>query len=213
MTPHEGKDQDDEVLLPPALAERMIAIGERQLRARGLVAPPSRRQAWRARSGWLVAAAAVVAWLYVPSPLARRRAAPVTAAVSPVRALLDSLLGDPATVRVPWGASQDPAGTGARGEVIWHPPTQRGVMRFTGLLPNDPQLSQYQLWIIDAARDARYPVDGGVFDIGSGGEVLIPITARLPVAKPSLFAVTLESPGGVVVSSRERLVLAAPVGS
>ena len=100
---------------------------------------------------------------------------------------------------------------GAAGEVLWDPVTQRGVMRFTGLRANDPREAQYQLWIFDAARDERYPVDGGVFDIGPDGEVLVRIDARIPVQKATLFAVTLERPGGVVVSTRERLVLAAPV--
>ena len=39
----------------------------------------------------------------------------------------------------------------------------------------------------------------------------MPITAKLAVHTPTLFAVTLEKPGGVVVSSRKRLVLAAKV--
>jgi hypothetical protein len=55
-----------------------------------------------------------------------------------------------------------------------------------------------------------YPVDGGVFEIpADGGEVVIPIEAKLPVGQPTLFAVTVEPPGGVVVSSRERIVLVA----
>ena len=74
---------------------------------------------------------------------------------------------------------------------------------------NDPGQSQYQLWIVDPDRSAQ-PVDGGVFDIPSGTkEVIIPIDAKLDVSKPQAFAITLEKPGGVVVSAGPLLVVAA----
>jgi hypothetical protein len=37
----------------------------------------------------------------------------------------------------------------------------------------------------------------------------VPITARVRVGKPVLFAVTIERPGGVVVSAREHIVVLA----
>ena len=52
-------------------------------------------------------------------------------------------------------------------------------------------------------------VDGGVFDVTSTGEVIVPITAKLRVDDATLFAVTVEQPGGVVVSKREHIVVAA----
>jgi anti-sigma-K factor RskA len=52
-----------------------------------------------------------------------------------------------------------------------------------------------------------------VFDIPAGvGEVIVPIRVRVPVADATLFAVTVEPAGGVVVSTRERIVLLAQVG-
>ena len=58
--------------------------------------------------------------------------------------------------------------------------------------------------------DERYPVDGGVFDIPvEGMEVLVPIRAAVQVERAMLFAVTVERPGGVVVSDRDRIVLVA----
>ncbi|MEL6545551.1 MAG: hypothetical protein AAFQ82_13050, partial [Myxococcota bacterium] len=60
-------------------------------------------------------------------------------------------------------------------------------------------------------RNEAHPVDGGVFD-SDGGEVLVPIDPRVPVGEATLFAITLEKPGGVVVSTRERLVLVAQPG-
>jgi hypothetical protein len=86
-------------------------------------------------------------------------------------------------------------------------------MRFRDLLANDPDQYQYQLWIFDAERDERYPIDGGVFDVrGDGEEVIVPIRAKLQVLQPAMFAVTVERPGGVVVSNRERICLVAKVG-
>ena len=81
-------------------------------------------------------------------------------------------------------------------------------MRFKGLAKNDPKSVQYQLWIFDKDRDDKYPVDGGVFDV-NGDDVIVPIKAQLAVNTPVLFAVTAEKPGGVVVSKRERIVIAA----
>ena len=86
-------------------------------------------------------------------------------------------------------------------------------MRFRGLRPNDPTKEQYQLWVFDATRDDRYPVDGGVFDVPAGvDEIVVPITARVRVTRPALFAVTVERPGGVVVSGREHIVVLAKPG-
>lgn len=202
--PHEGAAR-----MPAALAARLVATGEFQLRS-GAPRPmplPASRARWLPFAGWMLAAAAVLAWFVVPSPMVRARAAVGLSTV----ALFDSLVADPNALRVPWAISTDPAATAATGEVLWDARTQRGVLRIVGLAPNDPRIAQYQLWIIDAARDARYPVDGGVFDVTREGEMLVPITARLRVQDPTLFAVTLERPGGVVVSARERLVLAAQV--
>jgi hypothetical protein len=51
--------------------------------------------------------------------------------------------------------------------------------------------------------------DGGVFDVTSTGEVVVSITAKLHVDDATLFAVTIERPGGVVVSRREHIVVTA----
>lgn len=114
--------------------------------------------------------------------------------------------------REPWQRTMDVAALTANGEVVWSDERQEGFMRFEGLPPNNPGSYQYQLWIFDGERDERYPVDGGVFDIAvHGKETIVPIRATLPVKRAQMFAVTLEAPGGVVVSSRERLLLLAKV--
>ncbi len=110
----------------------------------------------------------------------------------------------------PWQAGPDATAQGASGDVVWSDGAQQGFMRIRGLAANDPDEFQYQLWIFDAGRDERYPVDGGVFDISAdAAEIVIPIAAKLRVGDPALFAVTVERPGGVVVSSRERIALLA----
>ena len=111
---------------------------------------------------------------------------------------------------IAWTHTEDPTALEAGGELVWDNDKQEGYMRFSGLAANNPEELQYQLWIFDQTRDDRHPVDGGVFNVPAGqSEVIVPIRARLPVGKPVLFAVTVERPGGVVVSSRERIALVA----
>jgi hypothetical protein len=159
-------------------------------------------------AGWAAAAVAVFfIWTAEgPSPAPE----PLTAA-----ALRESLVStDSNLIQLAWSATEDEAALGASGDVVWSAGAQAGVMRFQGLQINDPTQWQYQLWIFDATRDERFPIDGGVFDIPpEGGEVLIPIDARLEVNQATLFAVTVEKPGGVVVSDRERIVMVAQVAT
>jgi hypothetical protein len=125
----------------------------------------------------------------------------------------DALLASSDTIKVTLSATKDPAAAGVTGDVVWDAATQRGFMHFSGLAANDPAVHQYQLWIFDGARDQRYPVDGGVFDVPANAkEVVIPIRAALMVLKPAAFAVTVEKPGGAVVSSREHVVVLGAAG-
>jgi anti-sigma-K factor RskA len=113
-------------------------------------------------------------------------------------------------VRIDWTATEDPAASGASGNVVWSPSAQSGFMLFEGLAPNDPAVSQYQLWIFDGTRSQEQPVDGGTFDVPAGSDqIVVRIDAKLPVREAALFAVTVEQPGGVVVSDRERIVAVA----
>jgi anti-sigma-K factor RskA len=116
-------------------------------------------------------------------------------------------------LRLDWTVTADPTAAQVSGDVVWSQAEQTGFMLFRGFAANDPGEFQYQLWIFDAERDERYPVDGGVFDVPPGpAEVIVPIRARLPVSEAVLFAVTVEPPGGVVVSSRERIAVLAELG-
>lgn len=113
-------------------------------------------------------------------------------------------------IQVEWKAGKTPLQESVSGDVVWSSSYQKGFMRLVGLPINDPLQEQYQLWIIDPLRDDE-PVDGGVFDISQPGEVIVPIQAKLRVTKPAAFAITIEKPGGVVVSKQERLPLLAVV--
>ena len=98
----------------------------------------------------------------------------------------------------------------ATGSVIWSDQLQQGYMTLKGIPVNNPSQSQYQLWIVDPARDPDSPVDGGVFDIPmDGSPVVIPIAAKLVLNKPQAFVITLEQPGGVVKSKQEKVVALA----
>jgi hypothetical protein len=124
------------------------------------------------------------------------------------------LLEDSGTGLWAWRATEDPVAGGASGDIVWNSERQSGFMRFVGLQPNAPDTASYQLWIFDEARDERFPVDGGVFNVPSGaGEIIVPIRPTLDVSRPVLFAVTVERPGGVMVSSRERIALVAEPGA
>ena len=101
----------------------------------------------------------------------------------------------------------DPAlGEGGGGTLTWSSELQTGVVTLRGLAINARDEAQYQLWIFDEAREGA-PVDGGVFDVTSETEFELAIDAKLMIWKPSKFMITVERPGGVVVSAKERIVL------
>lgn len=112
-------------------------------------------------------------------------------------------------VRTKWSSPAEDGTVG--GEVVWSDDKQAGYMTFKGLETNDASKEQYQLWIFDETQDEATPIDGGVFDVASDGEITVPIDAKLAVKNPKLFAVTVEKPGGVVVSKREKIVAIAKV--
>ncbi len=157
----------------------------------------SNRFAW---TGWIAAAAAsivaILGWTREPAaPDAREVALELQREVDTAA---DRLV-------LPWKPTEDPAGRLVAGELHWSTALQKGYMSFRGLPANDPSRTQYQLWIFDAPRGTDHPVDGGVFDVAQG-EVIVPIDAKIRVDDPSLFAVTAEQPGRVVVSKREHIV-------
>lgn len=206
----------------PAHLPRVIAVETRP--APKSLGGQSAGRSWLAAAGWWTAAclAGVLAWQW--SGASRIAVPPSGDGKPPVLAELRGklLAEDPEAVTVAWKkAGDDPAivageadleSVGALGDVVWSSARQQGYMRFRGLAANDPTVAQYQLWIFDAERDEAYPVDGGVFDVpAAGGDVVVRIDPRLRVSRATAFAITVEKPGGVVVSSRKRLPLLAAV--
>ncbi|GJM24550.1 MAG: hypothetical protein DHS20C16_09650 [Phycisphaerae bacterium] len=155
------------------------------------------------RFAWYLAAASIVlaiaGWWQALNP---------TTEIEPRTAHYDRFLKEASdVVRGRWSGKV--AGyENVSGEFAWSDEDQIGFMRFKDLPPNDPSVNQYQLWIVDPTRD-EHPIDGGVFDVDSAQDAIVPIDAKLPVDRPSVFAITLEKPGGVVVSDGPLLVVGA----
>jgi anti-sigma-K factor RskA len=95
------------------------------------------------------------------------------------------------------------------GDVVWSDTAQAGYIRLSGLPKNDPNKETYQIWIVAENQDPKTPVDGGTFDVNADGEVIIPIDPKVKVQNPQAFAITVEKPGGVVVSKQEKLAALA----
>jgi hypothetical protein len=198
--------------LPAELRARILALAA-QPRVADLYAQRERKASEQKTAGsgfgmrdigWAVAAAFALAFVLIRPNTALEDFIAVDAAT--LTAQVDAAAD---RVVLPWSGPREPGYENVRGEVVWSDAQQRGYMRLAGLPANDATAAQYQLWIVDPERSAQ-PVDGGVFNMPSGaGEVLIQITAKLAVDEPTVFAITLEQPGGVVVSAGPLLVLAA----
>lgn len=218
--------------MPPALRSRIVAQGQAHLaRQRGLrmhaaefrptgasgaaataPAAASSGSIWPWIRGYAIAACIglflVFAWSISSNP------SPLGPAPLPPSRLYAELSAELGTKVVSWQALDHPRAAGVSGDVVWNNAEQTGVMRFKGLATNNPQQNVYQLWIFDKNRPEQYPVDGGVFDIDAAtGDVYVKINPKLKVFDAAAFAITLEPPGGVVVSSRKDLLLLAAVKS
>lgn len=171
--------------------------------------------------GWAVAAAACIAlainvWTtrmdtqlaQDPKPQPTVEAKP---SLAELRAQLVATASD--VVRGEWGPANVDEIKEIAGDVVWSDTRQEGYMTFRGLPANDPEKEVYQLWIFDETQDEKTPIDGGVFDVTADGEVVVPIDAKLKARNPAAFAVTIEKPGGVVVSSREKIAALAKVSA
>ena len=157
---------------------------------------------WLAWSGW-VTAACLLLGLFLIDP----RDKPPSISISEQRA---ALLKADDTIQLEWGSIANPEQEGL-GDVVWSNQRQEGYMTFKNLPVNDPTVEQYQLWIFDEAQDSATPVDGGVFDVTDESETIVAMDPKLRVSKATMFAITVEKPGGVVVSQRERLPLLVQV--
>lgn len=113
--------------------------------------------------------------------------------------------------RAEWGPGNVKEIATVAGDVVWSDAKQAGFLTLKGVPVNDANKEAYQLWIFDETQSDKTPIDGGVFNVTADGEVVIPIDAKLKARNPKAFAVTIEKPGGVVVSTRDKVVALAPV--
>ena len=227
--------------MPTHLREKITANAEQYFAARGqqetaaVEAPAEKEELQKTfafapkRSiwswlGWLAAGAACVVLAFniytTQSELARstRRINELEAQIpkptpklSAAQELEQFLAANRDVVRSEWGDFDPKKPMNVKGEVVWSNSAQKGFLRFTSIPVNDKTKEQYQLWIFDENQNAKTPIDGGVFDASEPGEIIIPIDAKIKVQKPTMFAVTAEKPGGVVVSPLEKVMAVAKV--
>ncbi|CAN5855344.1 hypothetical protein BH11PLA1_BH11PLA1_12740 [soil metagenome] len=115
--------------------------------------------------------------------------------------MLSSASVEPSEITVP----------NALGDVIWSGQKQRGMLHITALEPLTQKGETYQLWIVDSARDERFPVSGGTFTVSATDPVtLVPFQPSLPVSEALRFVITIERAGGAVVSSGDDVTGVAP---
>ena len=205
--------------LPAALRERILAdapthVG--QTRAAADAPYYQYRAPVFAWLGWAFAAVAVIALILniyytrtQPPPIVKDDIPTPTPekSVSPGDMRQRMILSGGNLTRGTWQAAQV-AGVLPAGDVVWSDETQTGYVRLSGLPKNDPDKETYQLWIVAENQNPKTPVDGGTFDITSDGEVIIAIDAKVKVVNPQVFAITVEKPGGVVVSTKPAVALA-----
>lgn len=112
-------------------------------------------------------------------------------------------------LRSNWGDFDPKNPKNVEGDVVWSSSQQKGFVRFRNLPVNDRSKQTYQVWIFDKAQ--KNPVSGGVFDVESNGEVIVPIDSALKIQEPTMFGITAEKPGGVMVSDLKQVMAVAKV--
>ena len=216
---------DTEAEMPQRLREKLVSDAEDFFSSAepGNEAVPQRQiileggtRSWFGWLGWAAAAAASIALVIsVMVPRGDYRvdvpATPTPEQRPDIRQQRQQLIASTGAIMAEWKAGNMPATAGISGDVVWSDAEQAGYIRLVGLPVNDRSRETYQLWIYDETQDKKTPIDGGVFDITSEGEVIIPIDAKLRARNPSTFAITVEKPGGVVVSKGEKIAALAPV--
>lgn len=158
--------------------------------------------------GWAFAAAACLALaanIYYTRP---QKSDVYDVAITPSEMRQRLIDTTPDLVRASWGEG-NVNDVSPSGDIVWSDSKQAGYMRLTGLPLNDPSKETYQLWIFDETQDDKTPIDGGTFNVNAQGEVIVPINAKLQPRNTKMYAITVEKPGGVVVSKREKIVALA----
>ena len=211
---------DTSEILPLHLQNKILADSERLFVSESLEEPQKvftfepKRSNW-SWLGWAFAAVASIALAFnwstqqVTAPPQAQQIEALNATQLRQK-LLDT---DKNTIQINWTKGNVKDLPEVSGDIVWSDAKQSGFMRFKGLPINDKSKECYQLWIFDETQDEKTPIDGGIFDVNSNGEMIVPITAKLNVRKPKLFAVTVEKVGGVVVSKREKIPVLAKLSA
>ena len=174
---------------------------------------------WFGWLGWAAAAAAIIALAvnigltrFQPAVEVAKAPQIETPAIPTMAQMREEMLRSTSNmIKANWAPGNVKELKQISGDVVWSDEKQSGYMRFRGLPVNDTGKETYQLWIFDKTQDKATPIDGGTFDVSADGEVVIPINAKLNVQAPEMFAITVEKPGGVVVSKREKISALAKV--
>lgn len=204
---------------PAALRERLrrdaAAVATARAAGEDVLLFPSRRShqtsapranPWFPRQAWGWQAAAAAGFLF--AIWSGFRPAPIQPQV-PLAELRATLSGRADAVSARFAPGYDRY-AGLEGDVVWSRAEQGGFLRLRGIPANDPNRTQYQLWIVDPERDEEFPVDGGVFDVPpGGGDTIVAFRPRLPVSRPVAFVITREQPGGTVKSRNAKPVAIA----
>ncbi|MGB5013360.1 MAG: anti-sigma factor, partial [Pyrinomonadaceae bacterium] len=171
--------------------------------------------------GWAIAGAACIALAFNvyttrfqgPTEIVKGPTPTVTPEKPSPAKLYEEIASMPTAIKANFGALPTaPADLkNVGGDVVWSDERQAGYMKLRNLPKNDKNLSTYQLWVFEENQGDKTPIDGGTFDVDADGDVIIPIDAKLKAKNPAMFAITVEKPGGVVVSDRKKIAALAKV--
>lgn len=225
-------DLSDDARMPAGLQAKLSAAAddyfgpapaEDYMPDRAVIVPETTGGIGKSWFGWLGWATAAFASLALAVTLFVNRGNENVAGVTPTPTPTPEERLDPAQQRqkmiesspgqvimAEWAPGKMP-NVDVSGDVVWNAAKQVGYLRLKGLPKNDVSSETYQLWIVDGSQDPKTPIDGGTFDVQSDGEVIVPIDAKLKAMDPKAFAITVEKPGGVVVSTQGKLAALAPV--
>ena len=169
--------------------------------------------------GWLVAALACIAlavniWITYNRPKEIVQNPPPQITPTPTPNLAEQrqqLIASGGAAQKTWSDFDPKKPRNVEGDVVWSNTAQKGFVRFKNLPVNDKTKETYQIWIFDETQ--KNPVSGGVFDANEAGEIIIPMNAAIKVNKPVMVGITVEKPGGVMVSDLGKVMAVAKFAS
>ena len=200
---HAETENDEKVSEPDSLPERNFVLSSPHV-------PFWQKLGW-AFAALAVAILAVNVWQTRVAPKVEREYVQLTPTPTPTLAeQREKLLAATDVIQSNWTAPT--ADKAVTGDIVWSDTVQKGFARIKGLPVNDKTKETYQIWIFESSDD-KTPVNGGTFDVNAVGEVILPLDTQIKVNHPQMFAVTVEKPGGVVVSKREKIAAVAKVST